>query len=153
MRAAFEHMLLKAWEACEQADLQSGRCTSQRQPPPLLARILGSRGNPASEIVPEPRRETDQAKNNANNATYSNDLLTMSPDAMLAAQLTPTSSTMFGGMDQVYAATLNGYNYWTGHIWCNLELSKGLWTALTECIRGTLLPSFCPSCICMMHPC
>ncbi|KAL4750141.1 hypothetical protein BDW72DRAFT_194141 [Aspergillus terricola var. indicus] len=40
MRATFEHML--AWEAREQADMQSGRCTSQRQPPPLTARILGS---------------------------------------------------------------------------------------------------------------
>ncbi|KAL4745238.1 fungal-specific transcription factor domain-containing protein [Aspergillus terricola var. indicus] len=113
MRAAFEHMLLKAWEACQQADLQSGRCTSQRQPPPLIARILGSRENPASEAVLEPRREDGQAENSANN---SNDPLTIGPDTMLAAQLTTTSPpAMFDGLDQAYATSLYGYNQldWT----------------------------------------
>lgn len=108
MHAAFEHMLLKAWEASEQAELQSGRCTSQRQPPPLIARIWGSRGNPASESVPEPPGEDSQAENNADN---NNDSLMMGSNAMMAAQLTPTSlPPIFDGVDQGYGASLHDYN-------------------------------------------
>jgi hypothetical protein len=111
IHAAFEHMLLKAWEAYEQADLQSGRCTSQRQPPLLITRIRESRGNPTTEAVPE-LGEDSQMENEANSNV---DLLMMGPDAMTAAQLTPSSPSMFDGMDQVYGASLYGYNQldWT----------------------------------------
>lgn len=50
-----------------------------------------------------------------NEANSNGDLLMMVPDTMTAAQLTPSSPPAFEGIDQVYRASLYGYNQldWT----------------------------------------
>lgn len=107
MHAAFEHMLFKAWEAREQAELQLSGCTSQRQPPPLIIRIQGSRGKPTYESIPGPPGEDNKAENNAND---DNVPLIMGSDATMTAQLIPTPPPIFDGTDQGYGATIPDYN-------------------------------------------
>lgn len=121
MHAAFEDMLLKAWEAREQAELQSGGCSNssqRRETPPLIARSRkASRANhPAAAMSEEAGTEKppgvddcQQAENDG--ADHNNNLLMMGGPAMMGAQLTPmTLPPMFDDRDLGSMASLHEYN-------------------------------------------
>ncbi|OJJ48190.1 hypothetical protein ASPZODRAFT_130139 [Penicilliopsis zonata CBS 506.65] len=103
MHAAFEHALLRAWEAYEQAVLQGGSSSSsssssssQRQPPPLIVQIRAAREESHSET-----------------GSFSLDP-TMAFDPM-TAQLTPSSPFLFDGSGQGFGPAILDYSQldWT----------------------------------------